>query len=703
MRQAGADAAAAGRHAVRSPWRCTWARWDAEPPHHILTRHDYRVRDVGIAPLATGQILVFSLDIFWHVRIVDAMTNENVELAWSLPDRINALTCTPLPGGGYALIAGTDTGSVRAWDIDSGKPLPWDLPLSPLDWWAGFDSSDGTAPADPAPTDHAVPLPPEPQEPEDSELGSEDHTERVLPLDEPDPDPDWDEYVYDYRGDVLSRVRRILWASAPAGPIVVILRADQSVWVVDAATGRQVREHARPGDSFGLSLGRSRDDDRATVTVRQSGWKRTWDLGTGKMIEDAGGFSARSSLAIWLPDGSEVSGYGDGSIWVTATPTDRVGTLIHAHTGPVNALAGGRLPDGRMVVASGGLDDYTVRLWNLHNPLDRPGQGESTAIERIAVVGRFWVTSHPDPVLRVWENGSVIRELELDGPPTTLIPASGSSGDTLVIYAAKQGPPQLLDVADSGQAPASLDAVTGRVIACTATRRGLVLLTSTKDSVRAWDVASGRQLWRVAAVEATAVITPDGNFLISDRAHGSVAVHNARTGRRGWSASWSFGGAIIIGMLPRTDITRDHPVAAFILGNVHAYDLTSNTHLAAGSLGNRPLMDSLSRPDRDDPPGYDVYFRQNPGGSPVMANDAVLVPLADGAAVAAIGGPVLRLLRLVRAGDGDDPWRDPWIFPCRWAHLCDVDLDTPITALAVEQDGAVLAGTARGIVRLHLS
>ncbi len=159
MRQAGADAAAAGRHAVRSPWRCTWARWDAEPPHHILTRHDYRVRDVGIAPLATGQILVFSLDIFWHVRIVDAMTNENVELAWSLPDRINALTCTPLPGGGYALIAGTDTGSVRAWDIDSGKPLPWDLPLSPLDWWAGFDSSDGTAPADPAPTDHAVPLP----------------------------------------------------------------------------------------------------------------------------------------------------------------------------------------------------------------------------------------------------------------------------------------------------------------------------------------------------------------------------------------------------------------------------------------------------------------------------------------------------------------------------------------------------------------
>jgi hypothetical protein len=61
---------------------------------------------------------------------------------------------------------------------------------------------------------------------------------------------------------------------------------------------------------------------------------------------------------------------------------------------------------------------------------------------------------------------------------------------------------------------ATLGAVTGRVIACAAARRGLVLLTGDKDTVRAWDAADGRQLWPAPVVNATAVSTPDGNFIL---------------------------------------------------------------------------------------------------------------------------------------------------------------------------------------------
>jgi WD40 repeat protein/DNA-binding transcriptional regulator YdaS (Cro superfamily) len=703
MRQVGADAESAARHAARSPWRCTWARWHAEPPHHILTRHRYQVRDVGLATLATGQTLAFSLDIFWHLRIIDAISNEKVDLPWPLPEYISAIACMPLPEGGYALIAGTEPGSVRAWDIDSGKQLPWELPLSSGDLWELIDRGDGVAPADPADADDEVPLPQEPQEPEDAELGSAEHTERVLALAPHDPGPDWDEYVDHYHDDVLPRIRRILWAAAPAGPVVLIVRFDQSVQAVDATTGHTIREQARPGDAFRLSRWRSPEDDGPRVTVRQAGWKRSWDLRTCEMVEDADGFPARSPVAAWLPDGSEVSGYGDGSIWVTATPTDRVGRLIRAHSGPVSALAGARLPDGRVLVASSGLYDFTVRLWNLRGPLESPGRAESAAIERIAVAGRFLVTGHADPVLRVWQDGNVIREMELNGPPTVLIPASSRPGDTLVVCATEQGPPQLLDVAAGCEAAAALGAVTGRVIACAATRRGLVLLTGDKDTVRAWDAADGRQLWRAPAVKATAVTTPDGNFLVGDYAHGTITARSARTGRPGWSTSWSRGKANFIGVLPGTDVTSDHPVVAFILGSVHAYDLASGAHLAAGTHGDSPpSWGSPDRPDDDGLAGYDDSFRRNPDGSAVIANDTVLVRLADGSAVAAIGGPVLRLLRLVRSRPRDDPWGSRWDSPCQWTRLCDIDLDTPVTALAAGQDGSLAAGTARGIVRLHL-
>lgn len=68
----------------------------------------------------------------------------------------------------------------------------------------------------------------------------------------------------------------------------------------------------------------------------------------------------------------------------------------------------------------------------------------------------------------------------------------------------------------------------------------------------------------------------------------SITARSARTGRRGWSTRWGMGKAKFIGVLPGTDVTSDHPVVAFILGSVHAYDLASGAHLAAGTLGDNP-------------------------------------------------------------------------------------------------------------------
>ncbi|MFE0023973.1 NB-ARC domain-containing protein [Amycolatopsis sp. NPDC059021] len=700
-RQTGADelAEAAGVLTESSPWRCTWTDWHTEPPHQILTRHNAKVIDVAPVPFADGRVLVFSLDVGHHVRIVEAHSNRRADSPWPLPELVDALACVPVTGGGHVFVAGTVTGEVRAWDVDSGKPVSWELPPLPLDPVETVDPWD--APAADEHTEDA-PAAPEPSEPDDPEPGTADYVEELLALEPPGPDIDWYDYWNNYRDDIQPGVHRILWTPAPGGPVVAVVRAhrlvdlvastvsyqDVSVWAIDTATGRKIREpwHGAAG-RFVLDLQSTSDRGDHRATVSGASWKHSWDVISGKVLEDAHGCSARSPVATWLPDGSEVSCYRDGRMWITATPADRAGTLVHAHSGPIQAVATTALPDGRVVVVTGGFDDRTVRLWDVRDLLGRDEPDHTTGVAHVAVAGAFLVTGHTGPVLRVWSAGRPVREVALDAPPAALLAAGGENGP-LVVCDAGQGPPTLVDPA-TGERSGGPAAITGRALACTTTADGQrVLLTDDEDTVRAWDLADGTQLWHFSAREATATGTSDGQFAVNNGTTGRVSIHDARTGRaRGPSITFWSGKAIMVGVLPGTDVTGDEPLVVFHHAFLHAWAPGADTHLAA-----RSLNDAV----------YDTAFRRRPNhGGALIANDTALLRLPGGPAVAALGGRVLRLARLVPA---PEPERSKRLDrPCEWEVLCDVDLDTEVTALAVDHDGTLVAGTARGIARLRLT
>ena len=120
-------------------------------------------------------------------------------------------------------------------------------------------------------------------------------------------------------------------------------------------------------------------------------WQTRWShtrqtMGHQALTGHTGGVNAVAAGA--LPDGAPViiSGGDDGTVrvWRTADGTP-VGEPLTGHDGEVNAVAAGALPDGAPVIISGG-DDGTVRVWRTADgtPVGEPLTGHDGEVNAVA-------------------------------------------------------------------------------------------------------------------------------------------------------------------------------------------------------------------------------------------------------------------------------------------------------------------------------
>ncbi|MEU7872508.1 NB-ARC domain-containing protein [Dactylosporangium sp. NPDC049140] len=666
-RQAGAPDLAddAGRRAVTSRWRCRWTDWYVEPPHTILTRHPGPVIDVAVLPRPDGRLLVASLDGD-QIRVFDGQRGTVADLPWRLPpDHVpTALTCVALPGGDHAFLVGTDHGHALAWHAGTGERLPWDLPFDPerpqpaADPWddanpppppppapEAVDPWDDSAPTPPArawlagtpepgeldwstePPDEELPAParwrpvapPEPDEPDDPEPGTDDYVDDLIDQEPFEPDtgvPDKDTWTTRHPPEP-----RIRWFESD-GPILRIVRR-RSVWAVDTRTGRRA---AGP-------------DDVAA--------------GQGQLVTR-------------LPDGGRVSGFTDGSIEIAGRPGTPA-TVVDVHAGPVQALGAGRAPDGRALLATGGHDDGTVRLWEVGDLVEYGRRTRPTAVERLAAAGGIVAAAHGGPVIQVWAGGRVERELVHERRVTALFAA----GD-VVLAGGAGGPPRAWNPATGERIDSGLGGVTGRVVACAATPDGAVLITTDETSVRAWDVVDGRPRWHLDARGADVISLPDGGLLIRDD-YDRYRCGDPATGR----TTGLRAGELIPEWSSKTGTAKHLDQALAVLFTGRGVRERAGAERRPGSR----------RPDR----GYRY-------GNDLQAVHATLVRLSDGATLAALGG---RALRLRRPHADESTWGSERTVWYDWHTLSDVHLDTPVTALAADGDELVV-GTARGLARLRM-
>lgn len=356
------------------------------------------------------------------------------------------------------------------------------------------------------------------------------------------------------------------------------------------------------------------------------------------------------------------------------------------HPGPVQTVAAGRTADGRVLLATGGRADRTVRLWEVNDLLAHGQRTPPIVIERIAAAGGLVATAHPDPVVRIWVDGQVVRELVHEQPVTALFTVSDWTGTALLVCGCEKASPRVWNLTTGERLDHGLSQVTRRIVACAATPDEVLLITADETHIRAWNALDGQPRWHLPAPYGLAVTMPDGRLLIC-REDDDLSMHDPATGHRVgppisglWAGLLSRAGQVTpIG----TRADTDPPIVAFHGDGLHAWSPELDLDLTGEDWWDH----------RDDP-----GFQYAPRDDTAAANAAALLRLSDGSALAAIGGPVLRLYRLTEA---DDPPTHEWPYLCKWTKLADVHLDTPVTALAVDND-ALLVGTARGLACLQL-
>jgi WD40 repeat protein len=240
-----------------------------------------------------------------------------------------------------------------------------------------------------------------------------------------------------------------------------------------------------------------------------AGWRPLWghSLGSHRTTLEGHTGAVNAVAALPLPDGRVLlaSGGDDAMVrlWdpVTGTPAS---SPLEGHTGPVYAVAAVPMPDGRVLLASGGRDG-TVRLWDpaTGTPAGNPLEGHTSSVFSVAAVplpdGRVLLASGGhDGTVRLWD-------------PVTRTPASSPvEGHTGAVFAV-----------------AAVPMPDGRVLLATGVGDG---------TVRLWDLATGTPAGRplgghTGAVHAVAAVPlPDGRVLLAAGGETTLRLWDPATG-----------------------------------------------------------------------------------------------------------------------------------------------------------------------------
>lgn len=197
-----------------------------------------------------------------------------------------------------------------------------------------------------------------------------------------------------------------------------------------------------------------------------------------------------------------------GSLYDLLESHPQMRTFLHGHAGSVRSIAFS--PNGRLL-ASGG-DDRTVRLWNPETgqQIGRPLAGHTDTVRSVAFSpdGAIVASGGDDATIRLWDAAT--------GRPRAVL-----------------GPGNAKDPARPGH--------TAPVLSIAFTRDGKLVSGSEDETVRLWDVSTGRQLNKLgpgdgkgtpghtASVWSVAV-SPNGKVIASSGSDKTIQLWDAATG-----------------------------------------------------------------------------------------------------------------------------------------------------------------------------
>ncbi|KAG1882626.1 quinon protein alcohol dehydrogenase-like superfamily [Suillus subluteus] len=311
-----------------------------------------------------------------------------VEGAIHLPDRKRMMTCSR-------------DGSLRIWDLKSGKQIGEDWRDGDSKVWTISLSPDGTKVVS----------------------GSEDGVVRLWDMDTCKVTAKWTGHTETVRSvcwirdgrrvvsgsmDGTARVWDVEKGETILGPIetrhkivfTVVYSPDMTMF----ATGGDDRPRTAGGDSYSLNPGP--DSQLSEIKI--------WDEKTGELVVALKGHTGSVMCLAWTPDGKTlISGSADHSIRTWNTSNWKQIAVLDGHTAHVFGIA--ISPNGRILASASA--DKTARLWDLDNnkSISSPLKHEETvAVVSFSTDGKLLATACDNNNAYAWDVSAILKEAGLD-------------------------------------------------------------------------------------------------------------------------------------------------------------------------------------------------------------------------------------------------------------------------------------------------
>ena len=190
-------------------------------------------------------------------------------------------------------------------------------------------------------------------------------------------------------------------AFSPDGKRIVSGSVDETLRLWDTETGKAIR--TLPGHTKGVMSVAFSPDGKSIVSGSDDKTLRLWDAQTGKASATLSGHTDWVLSVVFSPDGKRiVSGSKDKTLRIWDAETGKAIRTLQGHTDKVESVAFS--PDGKRIVS--GSKDKTLRIWDAETgkAISKPLKGHTGAVISVAFSpdGKRIVSGSNDETLRIW-------------------------------------------------------------------------------------------------------------------------------------------------------------------------------------------------------------------------------------------------------------------------------------------------------------
>ncbi len=322
-------------------------------------------------------------------------------------------------------------------------------------------------------------------------------------------------------------------AFAPDELRIVSGSDDHTARIWNTATGREratLEGHAGSVDAVSVS-----PDGLRIVSASGDRTIKLWSIGTGSSVATFNGHKAAVLSVAFSPAGNEIASGGfDGTIRLWHLPLNQEIAVLKGHINRVRSVVFNR--DGSRIVS--GSEDRTVRIWDIPNggdSIDFLGHTDWILQVAISPDGSRIGSASMDGTARVWNSQNQKELFAFDGSPTR-------QGKLQPVNAIVFSPDGRTVAFGSGRAVVLRDAITGlkigdltghtnTVVSLAFSADGTILASGSMDTtVRLWELATGKEVARLAGYSRSVAISPDSSRLITSNA-GEVRMWDMETNR----------------------------------------------------------------------------------------------------------------------------------------------------------------------------